>query len=95
MALETLSNAELQHVAQATMPDIQYERLTTLREAQRERPLTTTEQADLDQLKQDADTRVLQKAYAGVLLKWRGRRLPSPFAFIDSSETDTGATEEP
>ncbi len=86
MALESLSNDELQQVAQATMPDTQYERLTTLREEQRERPLTTAEQAEMHQLKQDADTLVLKKAYAAVLLKWRGQSLPIPYSAPDSSD---------
>ena len=51
LALESLSDDELQQVAQATMPNIQYERLMTLRETQRERPLTADEQEGLDQLK--------------------------------------------
>lgn len=94
LALESLSDDELQQVAQATMPDTQYERLTSLRDIQSERSLTTVEQADLDQLRQDADILALKKAYAAVLLKWRGRDLPPPFTLIASSETDTGATGE-
>ncbi len=31
----------------------------------------------LDQLVQEADLRTLRKAYDGVLLKWRGHRLPT------------------
>jgi len=94
LALESLSDDELQQVTQATMPNTQYERLTTLRDTQREQPLTSEEQADLDQLMQDADTLVLKKAYAAVLLKWRGRNLPAPFSLIDSSEIGTSATGE-
>ncbi len=93
LALESLSDDALQQVAQATMPNTQYEQLATLREMQRERPLTTDEQADLDRLLQDADILVLKKAYAAVLLKWRG--LPSPYTITDSSEPNTGATREP
>ncbi len=94
LALESLSDDELQQVAQATIPNIEYERLTTLRDVQRERSLTTDEQTDLDQLMQDADILVLKKAYAAVLLKWRGRDLPPPFTSGNACTSDVGATGE-
>jgi hypothetical protein len=78
LALESLSDDELQHIAQATMPDTQYDRLTSLRDLQRERSLTIAEQADLDQLMRDANILVLKKAYAAVLLKWRGQSVSLP-----------------
>ena len=77
LALETLSDDKLQRVADAAMPEAAYERLAALRDERRERPLTADEQAELDRLTQDADTLVLKKAYAAVLLKWRGHRLHS------------------
>ncbi|HEX6543857.1 MAG TPA: hypothetical protein VF040_19030 [Ktedonobacterales bacterium] len=87
MALESLNDNELQQVVQATLPDQQYERLTMLREQRRERILSANEQTDLDQLQQEADTLVLKKAYAAVLLKWRGQS-PSPSPTPGSSETN-------
>lgn len=77
LALETLPGDELQQVADATIPQTAYERLTALRDERRERHLTSDEQAELDRLTQDADTLVLKKAYAAVLLKWRGQNPPS------------------
>src|SRR6266545_111576 len=40
-------------------------------------PPTRDAQTSLDRLTQDADLRTLRKAYAAVLLKWRGHRLPT------------------
>ena len=88
MALESLSDDELQQVADARMPDAQYERFATLRDERRQRSLTPDEQTELDRLTQDADTLVLKKAYAAVLLKWRGQTLPSP---ADSGYSNTDA----
>ena len=70
------------------MPEASYERLNTLRDERRERPLISSEQAELDRLSQDADTLVLRKAYAAVLLTWRGQRLSSPAAHPDYSNGD-------
>ena len=75
LALESLPDDELQQIADATMPEVAYERLSALRDERRERPLISNEQAELDRLSQDADTLVLRKAYAAVLLTWRGQRL--------------------
>ncbi len=90
MALEALSDAELQQVADAHMSETQYERLADLRDERRQRSLTPDEQTQLDRLMQDADTLVLRKAYAAVLLKWRGEALPPP-ADPGYSDTDTTA----
>jgi hypothetical protein len=38
--------------------------------------LEPDERATLERLTQEADLRTLRKAYAAVLLKWRGHRLP-------------------
>ena len=48
-----------------------------LREKRRAGTITETEQTALDQLTQEADLLTLRKAYAAVLLKWRGYKLPS------------------
>jgi hypothetical protein len=88
LALEALSDDELRQVADATMPEASYERLAALRDERCERPLTSDEQAELDRLSQDADTLVLRKAYAAVLLTWRGQRLSSPAAHPDYSNGD-------
>lgn len=77
LALEPLSDAELEQVADSTMPDEQAARLADLREQRRAGRITAVEQHLLDALLQEADLLTLRKAYAAVLLKWRGHALPS------------------
>ena len=88
MALESLSDDELRQTANASMPNWQYDLLTALRNEQRERPLSPDERTEFDSLMQDADTLALKKAYAAVLLKWRGQSLPPPSAAPDFSDTN-------
>ena len=76
-ALEGLSDDELWQRIHATFPHDQYERLTQLREQRYEGPLTAEEREELDRLMAAADLLTLEKAYAAVLLRWRGHRLPS------------------
>lgn len=78
LALERLSDNELWDVTRATLPDSQYEELTALREKQRDGSLTNEEQGTLERLLAAVDLLTLEKAYAAVLLKWRGNRAPSP-----------------
>lgn len=77
LALEVLGDDELRHRTRATLPDEEYARLADLREGRRDGALSSEEQAELDRLLQAGDLLTLQKAYAAVLLKWRGRRLPA------------------
>ncbi|WIG59354.1 MAG: hypothetical protein OJF49_002101 [Ktedonobacterales bacterium] len=77
-AQESLSDDELWRLMRAIFPEDQYTRLSDLREQRRGGTLPLEEQAELDQLQDAADLLMLQKAYAAVLLKWRGHRLP-PF----------------
>lgn len=77
VALEPLSDEELGHLARATFPEEDYAQLSALREKRRTAPLTAAEQTALDQLTQASDLLTLKKAYAAVLLKWRGHRLPT------------------
>jgi hypothetical protein len=76
-ALESLSDEALWHVMRATFPTDQYEQFAELRERRRAGPITPDEQATLDRLTQEAELLTLRKAYAAVLLKWRGQRLPT------------------
>ncbi len=76
-ALESLSDHELQQFAHAILPEDQHTRSMELRERRVEGTLGTGEQAELDRILHAADLLTLQKAYAAVLLKWRGQRLPS------------------
>ncbi len=75
-AMETMSTDELWQLTKATIAEDQYGRLAWLREQRREGTITGNEQTELDQLLQSADLLTLKKAYAAVLLKWRGQRLP-------------------
>lgn len=84
-ALEGLSDDELQHRMRSTMPQDQYERLTELREQRRDGTLNADDQAELDQLLEAADTLTLEKAYAAVLLKWRGQQLPPVSSLQDAT----------
>lgn len=83
-ALEGLNDDDLWKRARATLPEDKYEHLTQLRERQHEGNLTAGEREDLDQLMRAADLLTLEKAYAAVLLKWRGHRLP-PLAALSSA----------
>jgi hypothetical protein len=77
IALENLSDNELWQVMHRSFPDDQYQQFEDLREKRRAGTITEVEQNLLDQLTQEADLLTLQKAYAAVLLKWRGHKLPS------------------
>jgi hypothetical protein len=77
LALENLSDSELQRVANTTFSTEQYERLAALREKHQTSTLAESEQATLDHLLQEADLLTLRKAYAAVLLKWHGHQLPT------------------
>ncbi len=83
IALEGLGDDELARVMRSTLPDDRYERLSELRAKCHEGALAVSEQAELDQLLQEADLLTLRKAYAAVLLKWRGRKSAA------SAEADT------
>jgi hypothetical protein len=71
IALERLSDDELAQIMRNSMPEDQFERLSELREKRHAGTPTEGEQAELDQLLQEADLLTLRKAYAAVLLKWR------------------------
>ena len=75
-ALETSSNDELRQLSQSMIPDEDYERVVKLREQRRDGAISPDEMIELDRLLQTADLLTLKKAYAAMLLKWRGQRLP-------------------
>lgn len=77
IGLEGLSDAELWRTLRAQFTDEQREEYARLREKQRRGTIAEVERAALGTLQQEADLLVLRKAYAGVLLKWRGHRLPT------------------
>jgi hypothetical protein len=55
----------------------QAQQLGRLLEKNRQGTLSEEEQTSLERLRSMADRLMLRKAYAYVLLKWRGHRLPS------------------
>ena len=78
VALEGLSDGELWQVTRSAMPQRDQERFAALRDRRRAGTLPPAEQGALDELAQAADQLTLRKAYAAVLLAWRGHRLPTP-----------------
>lgn len=72
-ALEQLNDSELTAFRSAKLARKEYARLSELRERRDEGMITLAEQAELDRLMRASDTLTLQKAYAAVLLKWRGQ----------------------
>jgi hypothetical protein len=77
LALESLDDEQLWQIEGATFPAAQYQQFSDLREKSRIGGLTTAEQDSLARLATAADLLALRKAYAAVLLKWRGHQLPS------------------
>jgi hypothetical protein len=76
-ALEALNDDDLWLMVRSSIPDAEYEQFTELRAKRRAGALTPDAQVVLDRLTQEADLRMLRKAYAAVLLKWRGHKLPT------------------
>jgi hypothetical protein len=77
LAIETLDDHDLWGLVHATLSESQLTQWDELRERRRINTLTTDEQAILDQLTQESELLALRKAYAAVLLKWRGHQIPS------------------
>lgn len=76
-SLEDLSDDVLWQIVRSDMPEAEYEQFTELRAKRRAGTIGPDEQATFDHLTQEADIRTLRKAYAAVLLKWRGHRIPT------------------
>ena len=77
LALEKLSDEGLWEIARSVVSQQKHEHHGELLEKNRDGTLTEAERAELTQLRQEADELMLRKAYAYVLLKWRGHRLPT------------------
>ena len=77
MSLEALSDDQLWQIVRSAIPEAEYGQFTELRAKRRAGTLGPDEQATLERLTQEADLRTLRKAYAAVLLKWRGHHLPT------------------
>jgi hypothetical protein len=77
LALESLDDESLWQVARSVVSPEQQAQHSLLLEKIRLGSITEPERATLTQLRQNADQLMLRKAYAYVLLKWRGHRLPT------------------
>jgi hypothetical protein len=78
VALESLNDEALWQVAQDVMRAEKQAQLSQLLEKNKLATLSETETTKLTELQTEADQLMLRKAYAYVLLKWRGHRLPTP-----------------
>ena len=77
-ALEMLDDQSLWRVMGETVPAQLQHELSTLLERQQSASLTATERERLMTLQQQADLVMLRKARAAVLLRFRGKRIPTP-----------------
>jgi len=76
LALEDLDERALWEVAQSRVSANDSQRHEALLEKNSAGALTPDERQALAELRRAADRLMLRKAYAAVLLKWRGYRLP-------------------
>jgi hypothetical protein len=89
LALEYLNDDALGQVARSTVGPEQQEQISLLLEKNRLGTIVESERVTLAQLRQEADQLMLRKAYAYVLLKWRGYRLPA-LAELQAQATSVG-----
>ena len=77
LALESLDDASLWEVAQSALGPEPQEELSLLLERNSLGTMTASEKVRLSELQHHGDRVMLRKAYAYVLLKRRGHRLPT------------------
>ena len=77
LKLESLDDDTLWKIGQSMLPLDNQNEISQLLEKNRCGTLIQVEQMRLDELQHLADNLMLRKAYAYVLLKWRGHRLPT------------------
>jgi hypothetical protein len=77
-ALETLNDQSLWQVMGETVPAALQRELSELLERQQSASLTVAERERLTTLQRQADLVMLRKARAAVLLRFRGKRIPTP-----------------
>ncbi len=77
-ALETLDDQSLWQVMGETVPAALQRELSELLERQQSASLTVAERERLTTLQRQADLVMLRKARAAVLLRFRGKRIPTP-----------------
>ncbi len=75
--LENMDNDSLRHALYETVPADQQERLESLLQKNRTVVLSNADKKQLDALQKSADRVMLRKARAAVLLRFRGKRLPT------------------
>jgi hypothetical protein len=85
VSLETLDDERLWQMVRAMATPAQQERLIELQEKHRQSVATPAEEDERARLSQAADLVMLRKAYAAVLLKWRGHQLPTVAELADSA----------
>ena len=76
-SMETLGDEELWKIAESRMPAEHQRRLARLLAKSQSDGLTERQQQTLARLRNEADRLTLRKAYAYLLLKYRGQRIPS------------------
>jgi hypothetical protein len=75
--LETLPSEALHEQMRTVLRPEHVTRYETLQAIRVERQLTEIEQQEWETLRMEADHLMFRKAYAAVLLKWRGERIPT------------------
>lgn len=75
--LESLPSEALHEHMRAVLRPENVTRYETLQGIRAERRLTEAEQQEWESLRFEADALMFRKAYAAVLLKWRGERIPT------------------
>jgi hypothetical protein len=86
--LETLDNEALRQVLLEFISPKQQETLQVLLDKNQEDSLTSEEQKELATLHKAAEKIMLRKARAGVLLRFRGQRLPTLAELEEMSRTN-------
>lgn len=75
--LEAFDDARLWRILRTVMAPEEQEELERLQDERRSGVLPEADAEQLERLHHAADERMVRKAYAAVLLKWRGHRLPT------------------
>jgi len=75
--MEKLADGELWSIARSRVDEKHQRQLRRLLRKNSEGTLTEDERKNLEEFRNAADLVMLRKAYAFLLLKWRGHRIPS------------------
>ena len=89
IVLESLDDQALWRVMCETVPRAQQQRLHDLLTRQQAGRLTVSQRVQLGALQQQADLVMLRKARAAVLLRFRGKRMPTVAELDQLATTDT------